>query len=128
MRTIQIIKEFDPNADYGVHIPDQISQCLSVLRKGEEFIINDFINKHLNEFTTKETSKATNQRLVYKAIGIGEKIGLIKEAELKGLTLDEFIKLESVEYLLEHYSKTRYKNISPDKHGFGGTQRTYSLL
>ncbi|MCH7559999.1 MAG: hypothetical protein IIC67_01285 [Thaumarchaeota archaeon] len=126
MRTIQIIKEFDPNADYGVHIPDQISQCLSVLRKGEEFIINDFINKHLNEFTTKKTSKATNQRLVYKAVGIGEKIGLIKEAESKGLTLDEFVKLESVEYFLEHYSKTRYKNISPDKHGFGGTQRTYS--
>jgi len=126
VRTIKVIKVFDPFAGYGVHIPDQISKCLAVLRKGEEFTINDFVNKHLNEFTTKETSKATNQCLVYKAIRIGEKIGLIAEAESKGLTLDEFVKLESVEYFLEHYSKTRYKNISPDKHGFGGTQRAYS--
>jgi hypothetical protein len=125
VKTIQVIKEFDQNTDYGVSISDQVSQCLSILRKGEKFTVNDFVNKHLNEFTTKETSKSTNQCLVYKAFGIGEKIGLIQE-ESKGLTLDEFIKLESVEYFLEHYSKSRYKNISPDKHGFGGTQRAYS--
>lgn len=123
---IQVIKEFDPNADYGIHIAPQISQCLSILKKGQQFTVNDFVNKHINEFTVKPTTKSTNQCLVYKAFRLGSKMGLIQKVKSKGLTLDEFIKLESVEYFLEHYSKTRYKNISPDKHGFGGTQRAYS--
>jgi hypothetical protein len=126
VKTIQVIKEFEPSVDYGIKISDQVSQCLSALKKGEEFTINDFVNKHFNEFTTRKVSKNTNQCLAYKAFGIGEKIGLIQEAESKGLTLDEFVKLESVEYFLEHYSKSRYKNISSGKHGFGGTQRAYS--
>ena len=126
MKTIQVIKEFDPNTDYGINISDQVSQCLSTLKKGEEFTINDFVNNHLNEFTTKKTSKSTNQHLIYKSFRIGEEIGIIQQAKQKGLTLDEFIKLESVQYFLDHYSKTHYKNISPDKYGFGGTQRAYS--
>ncbi|GKS67209.1 hypothetical protein YTPLAS73_07560 [Nitrosarchaeum sp.] len=126
MKTILVIKEFDDKANYGMKIPEQVSQCLSILKKGEQFTINDFINKHLNEFTIKNTNKSTNQCLIYKAFGIGEKIGLIQETKTPGLTLDEFVKLESVEYFLEHYSKSHYKNISSDKHGFGGTQRAYS--
>lgn len=57
VKTIQVIKEFEQNTNYGVDISEQVSQCLSILRKGEKFTINDFINKHLNEFTTKEASK-----------------------------------------------------------------------
>lgn len=44
----------------------------------------------------------------------------------KYLTFDEFVELESIKYFLDHYSKTHFKNISPGKHGFGGTQRAYS--
>lgn len=123
MKTVLVIKEFDPFSGSGMS--EQVVRCLSVLKKGEKFTINDFVNKHLNEFTTKETPKSTNQCLVYKAFGIAEKLGLIEE-EKKGLSLDEFVKLESVEYFLDHYSKSHYKNISPEKHGFGGTQRAYS--
>lgn len=126
VKTIRVIKELDPFSGSG-GMSEQVKQCLSVLRKGEEFTINDFVNKHLNEFTITATSKASNQHLIYKAFKIGEKLGLVEEAKPKGLTLDEFIELESVKYFLDHYSKSHYKNIkSPDKHGFGGTQRAYS--
>ncbi len=124
MKTVRVIKEFD--SFLGSEIPENVRRCLSVLRKDEEFTINDFVNKHLNEFTQKDASRGTNQSLIYKAFKTGEKLGLIKQAEQKGLTLDEFVKLESVEYFLEHYSKSRFKNITPEKHGFGGTQRAYS--
>lgn len=126
MKTVQIIKEFDPNTDYNIHIKPQISKILKILKKDQQFVINDFVNEHLNEFTEKKTTVHTNRCLVYSAFKIGRKIGMIKDAASKGLSLEEFIKLESVSYFLDHYSKTRYKNINPDKHGFGGTQRAYS--
>ncbi len=77
VKTIQVIKEFDPFDGNCGQIPEQVIRCLSILKKGERFTINDFVNKHLNEFTTKETSKSTNQCLIYKAFRIGEKMNLI---------------------------------------------------
>ena len=125
MKEIQIVDTFDSTKDYGIHISPQSVKCLSVLKKGEKFIINDFVRSHLNEFTDKVTTEHTNRCLVYKAFRIGRKIGIIKNAETRGITFDECVKLESVEYFLNHYSKSHYKNIISDKHGFRGTQRSY---
>lgn len=125
MKKVQVIDTFDGTKDYGINIPPQSAKCLSVLKKGEQFITNDFVNNHLNEFSDKITTEHTNRCLVYKAFGIGKKIGIIKDADTKGLTFDECVKLESVEYFLNHYSKSHYKNIKINKHGFRGTQRSY---
>ena len=125
MKEIQIVDTFDSTKDYGIHISPQSAKCLSILKKGEQFITNDFVRSHLNEFTDKVTTEHTNRCLVYKAFRIGRKIGIIKNAETRGITFDECVELESVEYFLNQYSKSHYKNIISDKHGFRGTQRAY---
>jgi hypothetical protein len=125
MKKVQIVDTFDHSKNYGIHISPQSAKCLSVLKKGEKFVVNDFVRNHLNEFTDKVAAEHTNRCLVYKAFRIGKKIGIIEDAETQGITFDECVKLESVEYFLNHYSKSHYKNIRSDKHRFRGTQRAY---
>ncbi len=56
MKEIQIVDTFDSTKDYGIHISPQSVKCLSILKKGEQFITNDFVRSHLNEFTDKVTT------------------------------------------------------------------------
>ncbi len=44
----------------------------------------------------------------------------------KHLTFNEFVELESVKYFFDQYSEISYKNISQNKHGWGGTRKSYS--
>ena len=47
----EVLGQFEPEKDYGVHIPAQYAKCLHVITKAnEEFFPTDIVKKHLSEF------------------------------------------------------------------------------
>ena len=123
-----VVEEFDQNKSYGIKIRNQYVKCLVALKKGDKVNPYKFTEEHLNEFTKKPRSFATNRLIIYHSFTIAKKIGILEEIPLeeKGIAkpLEEFRNLETVQYFINQLKGSRYRNINPKKEV--GTASAYS--
>ncbi len=120
VQTFYLVKEeFDPDKDYGIEIRKQFGKCLSVLKKGERINLNEFVQSHLNQFTSMEQSLKSNRTLIYHSFTIGKKIGMLEtlsqEESGMSISMDNFRKLESISYLMLQLGGSKYKNLKTTK-------------
>ncbi|MBT8173492.1 MAG: hypothetical protein KJN83_05495, partial [Nitrosopumilus sp.] len=79
LKVYQVLKKFDSKKDYGFDIRPQYAKCLAVMKKGDKINSNDFAKTHKDEFTQRRNTLEATLAVVYKAISIGKKIGILKE-------------------------------------------------
>lgn len=132
VQTFYLVKEeFDPNKDYGIEIRKQFGKCLSVLRRGERVNLNEFVQSHLNKFTSKEQSLKSNRALIYHSFTIGKKIGMLEALSQEetgfSISFDNFCKLETITYFMSQLRGSRYKNLKPKSNGSTAISYSYKL-
>ena len=126
-KTIEILENFDPKKDYKVHIRKQISKVLSKLEKDKRYQLFDLIQKY-DGVVTKTKNLSTTQDVFKQVMNVGKQIGVIKEVDNHSISFDNFCKLDTVSYMREQLTQTKYKNREArTKHSGGGTRRSYTL-
>lgn len=125
MKAYQVLKEFELGKDYGFEIRPQYARCLAVMKTGDTITSNQFVEEHRNEFTTRKNILEANLAVIYKAISIGKKIGMLKETTTKSTPIlyDDFCKLETIVYFRNQLRGSNRKNT---KSKIDGTRDTYT--
>lgn len=125
LKVYQVLKKFDSKKDYGFDIRPQYGRCLAVMKKGEKIDSKQFVKDHKNEFTERKNTLDANLAVIYKAISIGKKIGMLKEIPNDSVPIlyNDFCKLETVSHFR---SQLRGSNRKNTKAGTDGTKDTYT--
>ena len=125
LKVYQVLKKFDSNKDYGLDIRPQYARCLAVMKKGERIDSKTFAKEHNNEFTQRKNILEANLAVIYQAISIGKRIGILKEIsnDFVPILYNDFCKLETVSYFR---SQLRGSNRKNTKSGIDGTKDTYT--
>jgi hypothetical protein len=125
LKVYQVLKRFDSKKDYGFDIRPQYAKCLAVMKKGEKIDSKAFAKEHKNEFTQRRNTVEATLAVVYKAISIGKKIGILKEIPNGSVPIlyDDFCKLETVTYFRSQLRGSNRKNIESVTNG---TKDTYT--
>jgi len=125
LKVYKVLKKFDSKKDYGFDIRPQFARCLAVMKKGEEIDSKAFAKQHKNEFTQRRNTLEATLAVVYKAISIGKKIGVLKEIPNDSVPIlyDDFCKLETISYFRSQLRGSNRKNI---KSVTDGTKDTYT--
>lgn len=126
-KTILIAESFDPNKKYPIHIRKQVLNVLKDLKKGKEYQLSELISHY--DGKVGKTKNLENTRNVLKHVmNAGKAIGVIKEVTDYSISFENFCKLDTVAYMRQQLTQTKYKNESAKtKHTGGGTRRSYSL-
>lgn len=77
LKIYEVLTKFDSEKDYRFDIRPQYGRCLSVMKMGDKFDSNQFVKDHRNEFTQRRNTVEANLAVIYKAITIGKRIGII---------------------------------------------------
>jgi len=123
----QVIQEFNPEKQYPVHIRNQIANCLSLMKKNEQFRTYDFARKHQGKLSPKNKFD-TAKFVVIHSLRVARKIGMIKQVNPNPnqLPFEEFCKLETVQNLKSQLRGSRYKHKESDgNRSLSGTQLSY---
>jgi len=125
LKVYKVLKKFDTRKDYGLDIRPQYAKCLAVMKEGEEITSKQFAKEHLNEFTQRRNTLEANLEVIYKAILIGTKIGILKEIPNTSTPIlyADFCKLDTVSYFRNQLRGSNRKNT---KSGTDGTKDTYT--
>lgn len=124
-RRYQVIASFDLSKNYGIHIKKGYAKCLSELKKDDIITSREFHKRHTNMLGKKATP-SSQMKQVTAALGIGEKIGILRPVESNTISFQAFCKLDTISYLKEQLRGPQYKNLKPiDPSGLSSTQRTY---
>ena len=125
LKIYEVLKKFDSEKNYGFDIRPQYGKCLSVMKMGDKFDSNQFVKDHRNEFTQRRNTLEANLAVIYKAITIGKRIGMLKEIpnDTTPILFNDFCKLETVSYFR---SQLRGSNRKNTKSGTDGTKDTYA--
>ena len=111
MRTLyEVIEEYDSAKNYFIHITPTIGKYLALLKKGEKIEPQKFIKQNIEDATVKASPKSAEQ-MIYKGLGIGKKLGLLKNIEIYPISFKDFCKLESIEYCASQLKGTNYKHL-----------------
>jgi hypothetical protein len=130
-KKFKVLADFDKKKDYGFKIRKQVATALGLLKKGQEYWLNDLILENQNNTTLfKESVLLISVRQVFKHVmRDGKKIGMIEEIQKFVMSFDDFCKLDSVEYMRNQLTTTRIKHPeSITKHSGGGTQKSYTVI
>jgi uncharacterized coiled-coil protein SlyX len=126
-KTILIIDSFDPTKQYPIHIRKQISKVLSKLEKDQRYELSELIQQY-DGVITKEKNIKNTQDVFKQIMKVGKQIGVIKEVSDYSISFENFCELDTVAYMRQQLTQTKYKNESAKtKHTGGGTRRAYSL-
>lgn len=120
---IKTINDMD-SAHIGI-ITEQCKKVLSSLQKGESFEARKFVKERMPKFTN--ISNARNiANMGYRYLRDGKKLGMLHEEakEIKSISFENFIKLDSVGYWISQLSSTKFKNIKCNTI-LHGTQATH---
>jgi len=71
----QVIEEFNSEKQYPVHIRNQIVNCLSLMKKGEQIRTFEFARKRIQELSSKNKFDTTRY-VVTHSLRIARKIGI----------------------------------------------------
>lgn len=125
LKVYKVIGKFNPDKDYGIAIRPQYARCLASMKKGEEIDSRQFVADHKDEFTTRKNTLSANLAVVYKAISIGTKIGILKEIPTASVPIlySDFCNLDTVSYFR---SQLRGSNRKNTKSNTDGTRDTYT--
>ena len=125
LKIYEVLTKFDSSKDYGLDIRPQYGKCLSVMKKGDKFDSNQFAKDHRNEFTQRRNTVEANLAVIYKAITIGKRIGMLKEIpnDTTPILFNDFCKLETVSYFRNQLRGSNRKNTQS---GTNGTKDTYA--
>jgi hypothetical protein len=125
LKVYKVLKQFDSSKDYGFEIRPQYARCLVVMKKGDEIDSKAFAKEHKNEFTQRRNTLEATLAVVYKAISIGKKIGVLKEIPNDSVPIlyDDFCKLKTVSYFRSQLRGSNRKNIESVTNG---TKDTYT--
>ncbi|TAK16091.1 MAG: hypothetical protein EPO37_08985 [Nitrosarchaeum sp.] len=125
LKVYEVLKIFDSGKDYGFDIRPQYAKCLSVMKNGDKFDSNQFVKDHRNEFTQRRNTVEANLAVIYKAITLGKRIGMLKEIpnDNTPILFNDFCKLETVSYFRNQLRGSNRKNT---KSGTNGTKDTYA--
>lgn len=125
LKVYKVLKKFDSSKDYGIDIRPQYARCLESMKKGEEIDSKQFVKDHKDEFTTRKNTLSANLAVVYKAISIGTKIGILKEIPTASVPIlyADFCNLDTVSYFRSQLRGSNRKNI---KSNTDGTRDTYT--
>ncbi len=126
-QTLKVVKPFDSQQDYGIHIPKGFKKVYSDLElnhifSGKEFVLNKMPNY------TKSQNANTISVYGWRILRIGKKIGILQECNINKppITHDDFDKLETVHYWLSQLRSTKFKNLTENKFKKSGTVDQYS--
>jgi len=77
-QTLRVVKSFDSNMDYGVHIPKAYKKVLSDLEQGRTFSGKEFVS---NEIPNYSKSKNPDSITTYgwKILRTGKQIGILED-------------------------------------------------
>jgi len=125
LKVYQVLKPFDSTKDYGFDIRPQYGKCLAVMKKGEKIDSNTFAKDHKDEFTQRRNTMEATLVVVYKAISIGKKIGILKDIPNESVPIlyNDFCKLETIS---NFRSQLRGSNRKNTKSNTDGTKDTYT--
>ena len=107
----EVIQEYDPDKNYQIHITPTIAKYLSLLKKGQKIEPRKFIEDNIKGATTKATAKSA-ERMIYRGLGIGKKLGLLKNLDIYPISFKDFCRLESIEYCASQLKGTNYKHLT----------------
>ncbi len=125
LKIYQVLKKFDSKKNYGLDIRPQFARCLAVMKKGEKIDSKQFAKDHKDEFTQRRNTLDATLAVVYKAISIGKKIGVLEEIPNDDVPIlyNDFCTLETVSYFRSQLRGSNRKNI---KSSTDGTKDTYT--
>ena len=125
LKVYEVLTKFDSDKDYEFDIRPQYAKCLSVMKKGDKFDSKQFVKDHRNEFTQRKNTLEANLAVIYKAITLGKRIGMLKEIPNNSIPIlyNDFCKLETVSYFRNQLRGSNRKNT---KSGTNGTKDTYA--
>ena len=121
----QVIEEYNPDKEYSIPIRNQVANCLSLMKKGEQFRTFDFAREHIHELSSKNKFD-TARYVVTHSLRVARKIGMIEEIEENHSSFAEFCQLETVLHLKSQLRGSRYKHSeSNGNQKLSGTQLSY---
>jgi site-specific recombinase XerD len=93
----QVIREYDPNAEYSVKIRKQYCNILRSLKKGEEFTVSEK-QPELQKLVRSDDIK-TVKDTISKALKIGKDVGIVVQKQSDYVTPQQFRELETIKNL-----------------------------
>ena len=123
----KVVESFDPQKDYGVNITRQVSQCLQILKKGQEFEPKEITMQCQYDQTLMRNPNFMRAKcIVSEAMTMGTKIGLLDSVKLVPMTSNEFLQLETVQYFKDQLRGFKQNHMESTNQGtLGGTQKLY---
>ncbi len=105
----QVIEEYNPDKEYSIPIRNQVANCLSLMKKGEQFRTFDFAREHIHELSSKNKFD-TARYVVTHSLRVARKIGMVEEVEENHSSFAEFCQLETILHLKSQLRGSRYKH------------------
>ena len=124
---LRVVKSFDSQLDYGIHLPKAYKKIYSDFDQGRIFSGKEFVSNEMSNYTK---SKNASSIAVYgwKILRTGRKIGILQECneDKPPIARQEFNELETVSYWLSQLRRTKFKNLKNPKSQKSGTVDQYS--
>jgi len=123
----QVIRTVDAmDSGHTDTLTKQCKKVLSSLQLGQTFEASSFLKDQMPIFCrTAEPRNIAN--IGYRYLREGKRLGILSATskDVKPISFDDFLQLDSVQYWLEQLSSTKYKNLKSNRKLYG-TQETYA--